>query len=63
MGFKSSVKLVNVCLVMLGIVDLHRDRINVGFEGRVVVRESRKRIFHGLNIHKKSLSMQLVIGY
>jgi hypothetical protein len=38
------VRLVHVGLVVLGVMDLHRLRIDVGFERGVVVREVRERV-------------------
>jgi hypothetical protein len=42
------VELVDVGLVMFGVVDLHRLRVDMRFERVVGVRKFRKRVGHGI---------------
>ncbi|MNU00234.1 hypothetical protein D3C72_2433090 [compost metagenome] len=41
------VQVIDVGLVMLGVVDLHRAGIDVGFQGVIGIGQGRQRVGHG----------------
>ncbi len=46
MFVERSIQVVDVRLVVLAVVNLHRLRVDVRLQGREVVRQSRKRVRH-----------------
>ncbi len=48
MAFQSAIDVVYVCLVMLGVMDLHRARIDVRFQRVVSVIQGREFVCHNM---------------